>query len=124
MKINRIEPVMLRTPMRRLDAQNWVQQQIAGRPSYLVITPGSWITVPMKLFPIVVLEYTLNHASDLEDMRSMVSDALSRTEEGGSVVAISRACDNGQELAERMLRSGVTSEDMGSVTLRTQRSVV
>jgi len=64
-------------------------------------------------FDTVVLEYTLNLCPGLEEMRATVRDALKLTVKGGTVVAISRACDSGSELAEAMVRMGVDPNELG-----------
>ena len=116
MRIPRIEAPLLRVKARRLDADSWLHMNLAGAQA-LVITSDTWKQVPMELFGCVVLRYALNYAKDLEDMRSMVSDAMERTKPGGSVVAVARACDSGVELAEEMVRTGVLPEALGITNL-------
>lgn len=117
MRIPKIEPIQIRAPFRRMDSGAWIAQTTNVLTSVHNIAPDTWKQVPMALFGAVILRYALNHAKDLEDMRSMVSDAMERTSPGGLVVAVARACDNGQELAERMVQSGIDPEQLGVANL-------
>jgi hypothetical protein len=117
MILERLEPLQLAIPHRRGPATNWTRQFTENRHT-LTIRDGDWSSVPMDLFTCVVLEYALNYAKDVEDMRSMVSDAKERLRPGGIVVAIARAFDNGQELAERMARSGVQKLGLSNLSNR------
>jgi hypothetical protein len=102
MRIPGIEPPQLRTLTQRKDGPAWAKQHAARAASS------------------VVLEYDLNLVPEtrglpdrLRQLREVVKDALAKVDPGGVVVAIARACDSGQELAELMVKQGVPPHDLG-----------
>jgi len=106
----------MKLSLRRVHGNQWFKT-LTGGPHSFVVHEDDWSKVPHELFAVFGLAFSLNYASDLEDMRSMVTDAMERLQPGGQVIAIARAFDNGAELAERMVQSGVTGEDLALTNL-------
>ena len=84
MRIERIEPVRLRSIRRRGDVAQW----------------------PSGFDPSIVLNHTLNECEDIEGMRAEVKSKLDTLDKGMCLVAVARCCDSGYELAERLTASG------------------
>jgi hypothetical protein len=103
----RIEYRAVRFKTLRINADQYIASlPIKERTIYIEQDPSEDLWLPNILVDRVVLKYCLNYASGLEALRKVRDSALAMIKPGGEVVSISRACENGEELARRIDASG------------------
>jgi hypothetical protein len=97
MRIPRIEAPQIGVKVLRMDSESWITRQLESHTVALL------------------LHYDLNYAvvDGLEGLRKVRDEALQRLVPGGVVVAVARACDSGQELAEKLVESGIPPAELG-----------
>lgn len=114
MRIPRIEAPQFSARTLRKDPLQWLHEQLQGSVALADMDDvGSPFEAGTRRFRTVALRYSLNACDGLEEMRRLLSHAHEVLHPRGRVVAIARALDSGQELAERMVESGIAPEDLG-----------
>jgi len=102
-----IEYMALRLKQRRMTGNEFIDQ--LDHVFHTIVIDGDPAGCLHKsAVPVdrVVLRYSLNYTPDVQSMRQLRDKALALVEPGGEVVALARACENGEELAQRITASG------------------
>jgi len=96
---------MLSLKTRRMTGKAWVESRI--EPGDRLFLHGAARIPGRKDGPCdtIALVYTLNRVQGLEKLRQDVRTVMKFLKPGGRLVAVARACDSGQELAQRMVES-------------------
>jgi len=123
MRIPGIEPRVLRFQTKRQDSAAFIAQHIRDKSSILIEDETDGLLVSDVLVDVVALSYGLNYVSGLEALRRVRDAALALVKPGGMLVAVARACDNGEELAVRMVSSGVSPDVLGVSNLSSQEII-
>lgn len=121
-KIPKIEPLVLRAPVRKQKAEVWLQQRIDPKHSVEQVDGLDGLeyleTRPENSFDRVVLVYTLNHVPDNhEDRRKVIKLARRILKPDGLILAVARACDSGEGVAKHMVHVGVPPARLELVNL-------
>jgi len=126
MRILGIEGPALRLAKQATSGTGWMSRVFAGREGVIIVDePHEHLLVSDggSAWDAVGLMYCFNFLPDLEARRKLRDRALKLVRPGGVVAAVSRACDCGQELAMRMVASGVPPAALGLSNLSNREIV-
>lgn len=76
------------------------------------------IPIPDGSYDQVVLKWVLNHYTDLESRRKVIKECRRVVQDKGIVIAISRCCDSGEEVAKQLVRVGIQDLKIGNILNR------
>lgn len=122
MRIPGIDPPKIVLRHRHVEPSDWWKTtlELSGKdtPGRVYVCEsrivGPWVPpeITNKIYA-VSLPWCLNWYDTLEEKLRVVREALEFVDDGGMVIAVARACDSGQELAERMVAGGVPLNELG-----------